>query len=295
MPLNGKRIGKLAAASGATAVALTLAHTLPAPAAKAQTNPGDQRPDAVPQPAPETVQTIFLKNIAEQNDLNDILTDLRNILPRAKIYGVQSQNAITLKGTPEDLETAHKLIADLDRPRPLYRLTYTITEYDGGKSTGSQSFVILAVLGQRSIFKQGNRVPIVTGSYDQARNSNTQVQYQDVGLSIEATVDGSPDGLTLRTKIEQSSLPGERSATAAQDPVVHQIVLQEAAEICSGQANCPRIARCSRHNAAPGNCGNCRVGSLTLSEPGILRDGRGAAAPLARLRPAIPHLASRVP
>ncbi len=236
MPLNGKRIGKLAAASGATAVALTLALMLPAPAAKAQASPGDQRPDAVPQPAPETVQTIFLKNIAEQNDLNEMMTDLRNILPRAKIYGVQSQNAITLRGTPEDLETAHKLIADLDRPRPLYRLTYTITGYDGGKSTGSQSFVILAVLGQRSIFKQGNRVPIVTGSYDtQARNSNTQVQYQDVGLSIDATVDGSPDGLTLRTKIEQSSLPGDRSATAAQDPVVHQIVLQEGAEISAGK------------------------------------------------------------
>jgi type II secretory pathway component GspD/PulD (secretin) len=236
MPLNGKRIGKLAVASGAMAVALILALTLPAPAAKAQTNQGDQRPDAVAQPAPETVQTIFLKNVAEQNDLNDMMTDLRNILPRAKIYGLQSQNAITLKGTPEDLNTASKLIADLDRPRPLYRLTYTITDYDGGKRTGSQSFVIMAVLEQRSIFKQGNRVPIVTGSYDtQARNSNTQVQYQDVGLSIDATVDGSPDGLTLRTKIEQSSLPGDRTATAAQDPVVHQIVLQEAAQLAEGK------------------------------------------------------------
>jgi len=214
--------------------AFTLALTLQAPAANAQTE--EQRPVTPPQPTSEVVQTIFLKNVPEQNVLNDIQTDMRNILPRAKIYGVQSQNAITMKATPEDLETAKQLVADLDRPKPLYRLTYTITDFDSGKQTGSQNFVILAVLGQRSIFKQGNRVPIVTGSYDsEARNSNTQVQYQDVGLSIDATIDGSPDGLTLRTKIEQSSLGGEKFATAAQDPVVHQVVLQEAAELTQGK------------------------------------------------------------
>lgn len=234
MPLKRKRIERLATTAGVTAVIFTLAFMLPAPAANAQTE--EQRPAASPQPTPEVVQTIFLKNVPEQNVLNDIQTDMRNILPRAKIYGVQSQNAITMKATPEDLETAMKLVADLDRPKPLYRLTYTITDFDSGKRAGSQNYVILAVLGQRSIFKQGNRVPIVTGSYDsEVRNSNTQVQYQDVGLSIDATVDGSPDGLTLRTKIEESSLAGEKSATAAQDPVVHQVVLQETSELTQGK------------------------------------------------------------
>jgi type II secretory pathway component GspD/PulD (secretin) len=233
MSLNGKRMSKLATAGGMMAVALTLAFTLLTPAASAQTD--EQRPTS-PQPAPEIVQTIFLKNVPEQNVLNDIQTDLRNILPRAKIYGVQSQDAITMKATPEDLETAKKLVADLDRPKPLYRLTYTITDFDSGKRMGSQSFVILAVLGQRSIFKQGNRVPIVTGSYDsEARNSNSQVQYQDVGLNIDATIDGSPDGLTLRSKIEESSLAPEKSATSVQDPVVHQVVLQETSELTQGK------------------------------------------------------------
>ncbi len=186
--------------------------------------------------APENVETIFLTNASQQNDMNDIMTDLRNVLPRTKIYGVQSQNAITLRGTPEDLETAHKLIADLDRPKPLYRLTYAITDFDGGKRAGSQSFVALAVLGQRSIFKEGTRVPIVTGSYDsEARNSNNQVQYQDVGMNIDATVEGSADGLTLRVKIEQSSLANGNPAATAQDPVIQQTVFQETAELVQGK------------------------------------------------------------
>jgi type II secretory pathway component GspD/PulD (secretin) len=245
MPLKRKRISRLATAAGALAGAITLTFMMLAPVASAQTKPDEAKQEGAglsamrpgsPEPVPESVETIFLTNAPQQNDLNDIMTDLRNVLPRTKIYGVQSQDAITMRGLPEDLDTARKLIADLDRPKPVYRLTYTITDFDSGKRTGSQSFVVLAVLGQRSIFKQGNRVPIVTGSYDsEARNSNTQVQYQDVGLSIDATVDGSPDGLTLRTKIEQSSLGGEKSATAAQDPVVHQVVLQEAAELTQGK------------------------------------------------------------
>lgn len=186
---------------------------------------------------PVSIETIFLTNVAQQNDLNDIQTDLRNVLPRAKIYGVQSQNAITLEGTAEDLETAKKLVADLDRPKPLYRLTYTVTDFDSGKRTGSQSCVMLAVLGQRSIFKQGNRVPIVTGTFDMQSPSaaNTQVQYLDVGLAIDATVDGSPDGLTLRAKIEESSVAADKAAIAVQDPVVHQVVFQETAQLVQGK------------------------------------------------------------
>jgi len=79
-------------------------------------------------------------------------------------------------------------------------------------------------------------VPIVTGSYDtQAQKSETQVQYVDLGLNIDATVVGSSDGLTLRTKVEQSSLADEKAAVAASDPVIRQTVLQQTAELTAGR------------------------------------------------------------
>jgi len=241
MPLNRKRAGRVSSA-GVVAVVLASAFTLAA-AAGAQTKPDEIKQEAAglvhtrpnPQePVPQSVETIFLTNVAQQNDLNDIQTDLRNVLPESKIYGVASQNAITLEGTPENLEVAKKLVADLDRPKPLYRLTYTITDLDGGKRTGSQNFVVLALLGQRTIFKEGNRVPIVVGTVDN-QPQNTEVQYQDVGLLIDATVEGSPDGLTLRNKVEQTSLAADKSATAAQDPAIHQTVLDETAALAPGK------------------------------------------------------------
>ena len=229
MQLNRTAPGKRGMAATIALAAIALAVAILAPRADAQTKPEDARPSeakpAAP-PAPETVQTFFLTNASEQNDLNDIQTDLRNVLPRVSIFVDQAQDAITVRGTPETLETAQKIIADLDRPRKLYRLTYTITDLDGGKRIESQKFTLLVVSGERATFKQGSRVPIVTGTTD-GQPQGTQMQYEDVGLAIEAHVNGSPDTLDLHTKIEQSSLAEEKPVASAQDPVVRQTVLDD--------------------------------------------------------------------
>jgi len=64
------------------------------------------------------IQTLYLSNVAQQNDLNDIQTALRNVLPNAKLYGVPSQEAIVMRATPGELLLAQKLIDDLDKARP---------------------------------------------------------------------------------------------------------------------------------------------------------------------------------
>jgi general secretion pathway protein D len=66
----------------------------------------------------QAVQTFYLANNAQQNDLNDIQTALRNVLTNAKLYGVPSQNAIVMRATPDELLLAQKLVNDLDKARP---------------------------------------------------------------------------------------------------------------------------------------------------------------------------------
>ena len=64
------------------------------------------------------VQTFYLTNVSQQNDANEILVALRNLLdPTVKIYLVNSQNAIVVRATPDQLVLAEKLINDLDRTR----------------------------------------------------------------------------------------------------------------------------------------------------------------------------------
>jgi general secretion pathway protein D len=66
----------------------------------------------------QAVQTFYLSNAWQQNDLTDVQTAIRNVLPSAKVYAVASQNAIVMRGTPDELLLAEKLINDLDKARP---------------------------------------------------------------------------------------------------------------------------------------------------------------------------------
>jgi type II secretory pathway component GspD/PulD (secretin) len=215
--------------------ALMLGLLLVARGAHAQTTSAAAKPDDA-KASPEIEQTIFLTNLTQKNDLNDVQTDLRNILQHARIYGVVSQNAISIHGTPDDIQLAQKLVTELDRPRKIYRLTYTITDMDGGKRTGAQTFALIAASSERTIFKQGSKVPIVTGSFDTGSSAaNTQVQYQDVGLAINFTVEGRAAGVALQSKVEQSTLAKDKSGVGPQDPVLHQSVLEGSTALTLGK------------------------------------------------------------
>jgi len=66
------------------------------------------------------IQTFYLSNAWQTNDLTDVMQAIRNVLAgnaSFKIYGVPSQNAIVVRGTPDELLLAQKLINDLDKPR----------------------------------------------------------------------------------------------------------------------------------------------------------------------------------
>ncbi len=66
----------------------------------------------------QAVQTFYLTNVSQQNDANEILVAMRNLLdPTVKLYLVNSQNAIVVRATPDQLVLAEKLINDLDRTR----------------------------------------------------------------------------------------------------------------------------------------------------------------------------------
>jgi general secretion pathway protein D len=63
------------------------------------------------------VQTFYLTNAWQPNDLTDVQQAIRNVLTGVKIFAVPSQNAIVVRGTPDELLLAQKLINDLDKAR----------------------------------------------------------------------------------------------------------------------------------------------------------------------------------
>lgn len=193
--------------------------------AGAQEQTKEQRP-------PDEYRTLYLSNSTGQRDANDIQTALRNMLPKARMYFVEPGNAISIRGSAEDIALAQKILADIDRPRKTYRLTYTIGDGDSGHAA---HLVVLVAQGIETTLKQGARVPIVTGTYGTGSDQNTQIQYQDVGMNLDAALEGNGDGLRLRTKIEQTSVAEEKSSVGIQDPVLHQSVLEGESAVVMGK------------------------------------------------------------
>ena len=81
----------------------------------------------------QAIRVLYLANATQQNDLNDMQTSLRNVLPNAKLYGVQSQDAIVMRGTPDEILLAEQLIDDLDKARPEVMIDVTVMQVDRDK------------------------------------------------------------------------------------------------------------------------------------------------------------------
>ncbi len=117
------------------------------------------------------MKTYFLANITQQNDANEILIALRNVsrplMPRCT--SSTPTNAIVIAAPPDQQAVAQKLITELDRPKKSYRLTFTLADSDSGKRVGIQHFSIVVADGQRTVIKQGDKIPVVTGTYEKRR------------------------------------------------------------------------------------------------------------------------------
>ena len=184
----------------------------------------------------EIYQTLYLTNLTQENDANYLVSDLRNMLPQAKVYYVPSQAAISLRASPDDIALAQRILADLDKTKKIYRLTYTMTERDGARTIGVQHFAIVVASGSKTDFKQGSRVPIATGSRNSPSGTpDTEVTYIDVGQEIEATLDSYLDGVRLRTKVVQSSVAEDKSGVGNSDPVIRQTSLEGTSTLVQGK------------------------------------------------------------
>lgn len=163
-------------------------------------------------------RTYKLRYTQSQADQNEVLTSLRNMLnPQTKIFLVPSNSVIAIHAPEEDQARVSKLLATLDLPHPVYRVTYTVTELEGTHKIGVQHFSMLASVGQPTVLKQGSRLPIYSG---------TQYTYYDVGINFDATLLQSESGVTLKSKVEQTGIAPDSLTTNNSAPIIRQTLLE---------------------------------------------------------------------
>ncbi len=63
------------------------------------------------------IKTFYLSNLSQPTELQDVVNTLRTILEVSRITQMPSQGAIIVRGTPDQVALAEKLIGDLDKAR----------------------------------------------------------------------------------------------------------------------------------------------------------------------------------
>ncbi|MBV9573401.1 MAG: type II and III secretion system protein, partial [Acidobacteriales bacterium] len=64
------------------------------------------------------IKTFYLANLSQPTELQDVVNALRQILEISRIQPLPSQGAIVVRGTPDQIALAQKLVGDLDKSKP---------------------------------------------------------------------------------------------------------------------------------------------------------------------------------
>src|SRR6201982_885928 len=64
------------------------------------------------------IKTFYLSNLSQATELQDVVNAMRTLLEVSRIQQLQSQNAIIVRGTPDQIALAQKFVDDLDKAKP---------------------------------------------------------------------------------------------------------------------------------------------------------------------------------
>ncbi|MFZ0817100.1 MAG: cohesin domain-containing protein [Candidatus Sulfotelmatobacter sp.] len=64
------------------------------------------------------LKTFYLANLSQPTELQDVVNAIRAVLDVQRVQQLLSQNALVVRGTPDQIALAEKLVDDLDKPRP---------------------------------------------------------------------------------------------------------------------------------------------------------------------------------
>ncbi len=204
------------------------------------------------------IKTFYLSNLSQATELQDIVNAMRTLLEVSRIQQLQSQNAIIVRGTPDQIALAQKLVDDLDKAKPeviidvvIMHFTITVPGVTASAIMGDSNTKIIqnpqirALDGQKATLKIGDRVPVATGSFQPGIGGvginplvNTQFQYLDVGVNIDITprVHAGRE-VTLKISLDISSVTGQSNIGGISQPIIGQRKIEHEIRLKEGEVN----------------------------------------------------------
>jgi general secretion pathway protein D len=80
------------------------------------------------------LKTFYLSNLSQPTELQDVVNAIRAVLDVQRVQQLLSQNALVVRGTPDQIALAEKLVEDLDKARPEVIVDIAVLQISKDKS-----------------------------------------------------------------------------------------------------------------------------------------------------------------
>ncbi|HKT13226.1 MAG TPA: hypothetical protein VJW77_15500 [Terriglobia bacterium] len=134
--------------------------------------------------------------------------------------------ALTFLGTPtaaapqlgKQSQSGQETKENASQNVTIYRVNYKVSEVENGNTINSRSYTLMAQPGKNMSLRIGNRVPYTTATG--VGGGVSSVQYWNVGMNIDTTIDGNGENLLVHTQMEMNSLAAKEPQSALEHPPI---------------------------------------------------------------------------
>ncbi len=169
------------------------------------------------------LKTFYLQNLSQPTELQDVVNAIRAVLDVQRVQQLLSQNALVVRGTPDQIALAEKLVDDLDKARPEVIVDIAVIQIskDKSRTLGLSPPTSATVALQSNINTTTTTGTTTTGTTTTGTSSN--------GLSLNTL--GNLNATDFQVTIPSANLSavmGESDTKMLQNPQVRALDNQKA-------------------------------------------------------------------
>jgi general secretion pathway protein D len=144
------------------------------------------------------IKTFYLANLSQPTELQDVVNALRQILEISRIQPLPTQGAIVVRGTPDQVALADKLVTDLDKSKPEVIVEVAIMQVsrDKARTLGISPPTSATVMLQNNINTTTNTGTTTTGGINTTTNNGSTTS-NGINLNTLGNLDATDFSVTI--------------------------------------------------------------------------------------------------
>src|SRR5580698_3573338 len=171
------------------------------------------------------LKTFYLTNLSAPTELQDVVNAIRAVLDVQRVQQLLSQNALVVRGTPDQIALAEKLVEDLDKARPEVIIDIAVMQVSKDKSrTLGISPPTSATLQLQSNLNPVSSTTTTTTTTTSSSGSTTPA---GISLNTLATLNSNNFAVTIPSA-NLSAVMGDSDTKLLQNPQIRALDNQKA-------------------------------------------------------------------